>query len=54
MRYRWLGSAVTGIGNNLANLFDLLPFDLPDETYPTTFLLLWFVLRLLRRATDRG
>jgi hypothetical protein len=51
MRDSWL--IVTSIGNNLANLFDFLPLDVPNETYATTFLLLRVVLRFLRCTTDR-
>jgi hypothetical protein len=54
MRDSWLSGAITSIGNNLANLFDLLPLDFPNEAYSTTFLLFWFVLRLLGCTTDRG
>jgi hypothetical protein len=49
----WLSDIVTSIGNNFANLLDLLPLDLPNDTYATTFLLLRFILSLLRCTADR-
>lgn len=47
MRGPWLGDIVTSIGNNFAYLFDLLSLDIPNQAYPATFLLFWFILGLL-------
>lgn len=54
MRCSWLSSIVAIIRNNFTNLFDLLSFDFPDDTYATTLLLLWLVFSLLRRVAERG
>ena len=51
MRNSWLSGIV---GDNFANLLDLLSLDIPNEADATTFLLLWFVFGLLRCTTDRG
>ena len=52
MRSSRLG-IVTRIGNNFADLLNLLSLNFPNDTYTTTFLLLWFILSLLRRTPDR-
>ena len=54
MRGSWLSSTVAIIGNNFTNLFNLLSFDVPDDTYATTLLLLWFIFSLLGRMAERG
>ena len=53
MRSSRLSNIVTSIGNDFTDLLDLLPLDIPNDTYTTAFLLLWFILSLLRRTTDR-
>jgi hypothetical protein len=53
MRSSGLNGTITSIGNNFADLLDLLPLDIPNDTYTTTFLLLWFILSLLRCTPDR-
>lgn len=54
MRGSWLSSVVAIIRNNFTNLFDLLSFDVPDDTYATTLLLLWLIFSLLGRVDERG
>ena len=46
-------STVTSIGNNFADLLNLLSLNFPNDTDTTTFFLLWFILTLLRRTPDR-
>jgi len=53
MRSSRLNNVVASIGNNFADLLNLLSLDLPNDTYTTTFLLLWFILGLLRCTPDR-
>lgn len=53
MRGSWLSNIFTSIGNNFANLLNLLPLDLPNDTNATTLLLLWFIFTLLGCTADR-
>lgn len=46
-------SIVTSVGNNFADLLNLLSLNFSNDTDTTTFLLLWFILTLLRRTPDR-
>ena len=53
MRNSRLSNVVASIGNNFADLLNLLSLDLSNDTYTTTFLLFWFILSFLRCTPDR-
>lgn len=54
VRGSWLGNIVTSVGNNFANLFDFLSLGISYHAYPTAFLLLGFILGLVRCMPNRG